>query len=106
MGCIIRRTTRHVSLFQLKCKEYLGNEVVKKEKLIGASRLSDLTEDCTKIYENEAYDKTRDSNHGPIMNAPHMELSPCARKEKRNNTVGMCHSNNNREHICRHEYKK
>ena len=46
-------------------KEYLKNEVAKKDKLLGAKALIELINHYTKLYENKADDKSSDSNIYP-----------------------------------------
>ena len=47
-------------------EEYMRNEVVKKDKMIGVDRLNELVLFHRRLYENETLEKPIKSNYGPI----------------------------------------
>ena len=83
MGCLITGTNRHIITTAITVEKYLRNEVAKKDKMLGAKRLSGLIDHYTKLYENEKPDKPITISYDPIM---------------KNNGNEMCYNNSIREH--------
>ena len=71
-----------------------------RRKKLEANRIDELVDHYTKQYENEKPENPIYSNYAPVINTPHMELSPLpsVRRVNRNDRNETCHNNNIREH--------
>ena len=91
------RTNRLVKISPIRAEEYLKNELARKDKMLGANKLDELTDHYTKLYQKP--ENPINSTYGPIMNTPHAEpsLLLCSRRVKRKSKNETCHIDRMRE---------
>ena len=92
MGHIIIRTGRNVKITSIMAEEFLGNEMVKKDKIQKANRFNEFKDHYTHLYENDKPEKHNVIKYDPIVNTPHVELSPLlsTRREHRDTMEMKC----------------